>query len=484
MTGRRRQNGQDIGRGVGDQDAPPHVLVIVQNLPVPLDRRVWLECLALISAGYEVSVICPKGPGDRSYEKLEGVHVHKYRPAPEAHGLAGYALEFGYCWIRTALLSAVVNHRARISVLQACNPPDTYWLLALLWRAASRGRVRFLFDHHDLNPEVFVSRFGEPSGPRGRLLLRTLLWLEHRTFRAADHVVSTNESYRAVATGRGGVPRERTTVVRSGPDTARMRPVCSDPTHRPSSGHLAVWLGIMGPQDGVDVVLRALQHYVHDLGRRDLHIALLGFGDSMVSLQELSQRLGVAEHVTFTGRVDLTQLTAWLSSADLALCPDPHNPLNDVSTMNKTMEYMSFALPVVASDLAETRVSAGDAALYVAPGDHVALARAMALLVDDPAERERLGVAARHRAVSVLDWRPQALAYVSAFDRLTGWAGVALSEPLRDPAKRNDRRCPASPALGAIAPLGALVDLRLDAELAEFARTRKVSRRPLPTPVA
>ena len=459
---------------------PPHVLVVVQNLPVPLDRRVWLECLALVSAGYHVSVICPRGPGDPSYRVLDGVHIHQYRPSPEARGLAGFALEFAYSWLRTALLSVVVDRREPLSVMQACNPPDTYWALARLWRWGTRGRVQFLFDHHDLNPEVYLSRFGAPRGLKGRTLLRILLWLERSTFSSADHVISTNESYRAVATGRGAVPRERTTVVRSGPDTATMRPVCADPALRPKSGHLAVWLGIMGPQDGVDVVLRAVDHYVHHLGRTDLHVALLGFGDCMVELQALSHRLGVAEHVTFTGRVDRAQITAWLSSADVALCPDPSNPLNDVSTMNKTMEYMAFALPVVASDLTETRVSAGDAARYVEPGDPAALARAVAELLDDPVERERLGVAARHRAAGVLDWRPQALAYVTAFARLTGWAGVARSEQLRDAASRPDRRHGAASISLTNGTPGALVDLRLDAQLPEFARTRFVHRSPVP----
>lgn len=451
----------------------PHVLIVVQNLPVPMDRRVWLECQALVSAGYAVSVICPKGPEDAAYSVLDGVVLHKYRPPPYVPGVAGYLLEFSYCWARTAYLSVQVYRRHPFEVLHACNPPDTYWALARLWRAVSSGKVKFLFDHHDLNPEVFLSRFGTDHGIKGRFLLRALQWLEGRTFAAADHVVSTNESYRAVAIGRGGLDFANTTVVRSGPDTASMRPVHGLPALRTQGRNLAVWLGIMGPQDGVDIVLRALAHYVHEMGRRDLHVALLGFGDSQQQLEQLAGQLAVTEYCTFTGRVDSAQIADWLSTADLALSPDPTNPLNDVSTMNKTMEYMTFALPLVASDLTETRVSAGDAACYVPPGDSVVLARTMAALVDDPDERQRLGVAARRRAERHLDWGPQARAYVEAVDSLTGWPGVSHMPEEWPKAERRGAR--------ASAPLESpqgrrYVDLRDDVELADFARTRLLGR--------
>jgi hypothetical protein len=199
-----------------------HVLVIVQNLPVPLDRRVWLEAKALTEAGYLVSVICPKGPGDPSRQIIDGVHIYKYAPAPQSDGVAGYAREFAYCWLRTALLSLVVWRRAPFQVMQACNPPDTYWLLARLWR--SRG-VRFVFDQHDLNPELFLSRFGQARSVKHRLLFKALVWLESMTYASADRVISTNESYRQVALTRGGLDPENVTVVRSGPDTQLMRPV-------------------------------------------------------------------------------------------------------------------------------------------------------------------------------------------------------------------------------------------------------------------
>jgi glycosyltransferase involved in cell wall biosynthesis len=394
------------------------VLVIVQNLPVPLDRRVWLECRALAAAGVTVSVICPKGPGDPAYQQLDGVHLYKYRPAPATRGLLSYLWEVLYSWVRTALLSVRVHRRHGFDAIQACNPPDTYWLLARLWR---RSGVRFLYDQHDLNPEVFRSRFGEPRGLVARLQYRTLLWLERSTYRTADHVVSTNESYRSIAIDRGGRDPGEVTVVRSGPDTSVMRPRAPEPELRHGRAHLLVYLGIMGPQDGVDAALRALDVLVHRHGRTDVHLALLGFGDSYDDLVALSAELGLTDHVTFTGRADAELIARHLSTAVVGVCPDPLNPLNDVSTMNKVMEYMAFAVPAVGFDLRESRVSAGDTGVYVdAAAGPEGLADAIAGLLDDEDRRVALSLAARERAVRELDWRAQAERYLDAWSALLG----------------------------------------------------------------
>ncbi|MGY1699102.1 glycosyltransferase family 4 protein [Geodermatophilus sp. SYSU D00766] len=393
------------------------VLVIVQNLPVPLDRRVWLECQALVADGIGVSVICPKGPGDPSFAVIDGVPVYKYRPAPETSGALSYLVEFVYCWVRTALLSLRVWRRDGFSVIQACNPPDTYWLLARLWR--TRG-VRFVYDQHDLNPEVFRSRFGEPQGLRARLEYGVLTWLERSTYRAADEVISTNESYRRVAVTRGRRDPAHVTVVRSGPDTSRMRPRPPEPALRHDRS-LLVYLGIMGPQDGVDIALHAMAELVHARGRDDVHLALLGFGDSLEDLRRLATELRLDQHVTFTGRADAEMVARYLSTAVIGLCPDPSSPLNDVSTMNKVMEYMSFAVPVVAFDLTETRVSAGDTGVLVDPRAGAAgLADAVAALLDDPGRRIALSLAARQRAVEDLDWAQQAVRYVGVHRRALG----------------------------------------------------------------
>ncbi|WP_158881494.1 glycosyltransferase family 4 protein [Amycolatopsis anabasis] len=400
-----------------------HVLIIVQNLPVPLDRRVWLECQALAGAGYEVSVICPKGPGDPGYEWLDGVHLYKYSPPPQADGALGYLREFAYCWLRTAWLTRRIWRHRRFDVIQACNPPDTYWALARLWKA--RG-VRFVFDHHDLNPEVFRSRFGEPSGVAAKAQLAGLYWLERNTFRTADRVISTNESYRRIALERGGVPAEHTTVVRSGPDTSVMRPGEPKPELRRGKAHLVVWLGIMGPQDGVDGVLEIARRVVREHGRDDVAFALLGFGDCLEDLKRQCTEMGLDDVVEFTGRVGPEQITDYLSTASLGLSADPLSPLNDVSTMNKTMEYMAYGLPVLAYRLTETVVSAGDCAVYREPGDTEGFAAALVELLDDPQRAERLGKAGRVRAERELDWAPQSAAYLSIYAELLG---VATESP-------------------------------------------------------
>jgi glycosyltransferase involved in cell wall biosynthesis len=405
-------------------------LIIVQNLPVPLDRRVWLECQALVANGYEVSVICPQGSGDPSRQLIEGVHIYKYRPAPEARGLAGFAWEFLYCWLQTAWLSLTVWRRRRFDIIQACNPPDTYWLLARLWRPWG---VKFVFDQHDLNPELFRSRFGEPKDLLRRLELRGLTWLERITYRTADRVISTNKSYKAIAVERGRLNPSEVTVVRSGPDTRAMRPIYPAIPGPKKKAFSLVYLGIMGPQDNVDLVLDVMERLVHKRGRNDVQATLLGFGDCLEDLRRRCTELDLDEYVTFTGRADRSMIADHLSVADVGLSPDLKTPLNDVSTMNKTMEYMAYALPSVSFDLVETRVSGRDSVIYVPSGDVDGFADAVELLLDDPALRLTMARRARARVAQELDWRPQARAYVGVFDDLSGQGQqVANDEVLGD----------------------------------------------------
>lgn len=392
--------------------------IIVQNLSVPMDRRVWQECCALRDAGWAVSVICPRDPGQAGFEVLDGVEVHRYRPSPATGSPASYLREFAVSWIRTARLTARVGRRRGLDVLQTCNPPDTYWALGLVLKAA-RGTA-FVYDQHDLCPELYASRFGDDAGP----LYRALLVLERMNYRVADQVIVANETHRQAAITRGRQDPAHVTVVRSGPDTRVMRPGPGDPRLTAGGRRLCCYLGVMGPQDGVDVLLDAWAHLVHDLGRRDAHLAVLGFGDCYDDLLAQAGRLGLEEHVTFTGRVGREEIERWLRSSEVGLSPDPLNAYNDACTTNKTMEYMAYGLPVVAFDLKETRVSAGDAGVYLRPGDVPGYARAVAALLADDGRRARLGQLARRRAVEVLDWQEQARAYVQVFDRLAGTASA------------------------------------------------------------
>jgi glycosyltransferase involved in cell wall biosynthesis len=391
------------------------VLIIVQNLPVPFDRRVWLEARALRDAGFRVSVVCPKAPGEPSFEELEGVRIRRYPPPAPTSGALSYIWEFAYCWARTAALVVRAAAREGFDVIQACNPPDTYWVLAAPFKLFGK---RFVFDQHDLCPEVYASRFGDGTG----VTYRALCVLERATYALADHVIATNESYRETAIGRGGLPPERVTVVRTGPDPDKLLKGIPVPEWRNGKRFVCAYLGVMGPQDGVDLALHAAAAIL-EAGRDDIHFVFMGSGDSFDELGLLSSELGLDGHVTFTGRVPDETVFEVLSTADLGLCPDPLNPLNDVSTMNKTMEYMSFELPVVAFDLKETRVSAGEAAVYVPPNETRLYAAAIVELLDDPARRAAMGRLGRERVERVLAWKHQAPAYLRVYDSLGRLAG-------------------------------------------------------------
>lgn len=394
-----------------ERDAP-RILIIVQNLPVPFDRRVWLECQALVSAGYRVAVVCPKGSGDPAYQVIDSVELYKYRPYAPGGSKISFIAEYAYSFLATMWGALKARRSGRFAVIQACNPPDIFWPLALAFRALEG--TRFVFDHHDLCPELFQSRF--PSGPK--LPYKGLLALERRTHQAANHVISTNDSYREIAVTRGGKRADEVTVVRTGPDLRRLRPGEPDPELRRGHRYLVVYIGVMGPQDGVDIVVRAADIVVSKLGRDDIAFTLIGSGDCFDDLVALRDRLGLAGHVEFTGRAPDEQVMRIMSTADAGLSPDPKNPLNDVSTMNKTMEYMVFGLPVVAFDLRETRVSAGDAAVYVQPNDEQQYAEAIVALLDDEPRGELMGKYARQRVEHELAWDHQEVTYLGVYERV------------------------------------------------------------------
>lgn len=398
------------------------VLIIVQNLPVPFDRRVWLECQALVAAGYQVSVVCPKGKGDPLHEVIDTVEIYKYRPYAPGGSKASFVAEYAYSFLATAWLTLKGRRRGRFAVMQACNPPDIFWPIALALRWLDG--TKFVFDHHDLCPELFQSRF--PDGPK--LPYRGLRALERRTHRTADHVIATNDSYRDIAINRSGKAPEDVTVVRTGPNPDKLQRGAPDPELRRGRRFLAAYIGVMGPQDGVDIVVRAADVVVREMGRLDIAFTLIGSGDCFDELVALRDELKLNGHVEFTGRVPDELVKSILSTADVGLSPDPKNPLNDVSTMNKTMEYMAFELPVVAFDLRETRVSAGDAAVYAKPNDVREYARAIVGLIDDGDRRAELGKLGRVRVEEELAWPYQERAYVGVYERVTGDAAKTVGE--------------------------------------------------------
>jgi glycosyltransferase involved in cell wall biosynthesis len=302
-----------------------------------------------------------------------------------------------------------------------------------------RHGVRFVFDHHDLCPEIFRTRFGRDGGGA----LKLLLALERATFATADHVISTNESYRDVALTRGKKHRDDTTVVRSGPDPDVMKPGPPELELLRGRDHLCCYLGIMGHQDGVDIVVRAADELINRRHRRDVSFALLGFGDTYDDLRVLTTELGLHEQVTFTGRADARTISRYLSTATIGLSPDPSSPFNDASTMNKTLEYMAFGLASVAFDLRETRVSAGPAALYASGPDHIAFADAIESLLDDPERRKLMGAEGRRRVEAALGWPHQAAAYRGVYARLLGTPPRREDEIIVLPAEQHAPSAPA-----------------------------------------
>ena len=421
----------------------PRVLIIVQNLSVPFDRRVWLECGALTAAGYDVTVICPQGRltggrRDATEEVLEGVRILRYPPYAPGGSAAGFIAEYAYSFAQTLRKVIKARRAGRFDVLQACNPPDIFWPIAR-WLKLRDG-TRFVFDHHDLCPELYDARF-----PAGRQLpKRGLLALERATFATADHVTSTNESYAAIARRRGSKRPDEVTVVRTGPDPRKLARREPKSALRRGKRHLVTYIGVMGPQDGVDLAVRAAAHVVHEMGRQDIAFTFMGSGDCYHEMLALRDELRLTDYLELPGRVPDDYAIDVMSTADLGLSPDPKNGLNDLSTMNKTLEYMAFGLPVVAFDLKETKVSAGESGRYVPDGDVPGFARAMVDLLDDEATRLTMGVIGRGRIEDELGWPHQRRAYVDVFDMLTGRVGSREPEVILLPDTRllQDNRLP------------------------------------------
>jgi len=400
------------------------VLIVVENLPVPFDRRVWLESTTLKQAGYEVSVICPMGSRyPQAYEELEGIRIYRYPPPPPTTTKLSYAWEFPYCWVQTLRLAARVARETGFDAIHACNPPDTFFLIGFIFKLLRRSK--FVYDQHDLCPELYISRFG---GRRAFFfsLLRSLEWA---TYRTADMVISTNESYRNHAVDVGGFPRENTFVVRSGPLLSRFQPVEPAPELKRGRKYLVCYLGVMAPQDGVDYLLRAIRHVVDVVGRKNIQFALIGAGDSFEDIEGLRDDLGLTDHVEMTGRISDADVQRYLSTADLCVCPDPKNPLNDVSTMNKVLEYMTFGRPMVSFDLKESRYSAQDGALYATPNDEIEFGERIIQLLDDPELAASMGAVNRDRIVSELSWEHTGREVVRAYDALFGITGEDIPIP-------------------------------------------------------
>jgi glycosyltransferase involved in cell wall biosynthesis len=399
---------------------PVAVCIVVENLPVPMDRRVWQEALALSEAGYKVSVICPKGRGhERSRETLEGIEVYRH-PNWEASGPFGYSLEYSWALAAEFFLAVRIYWRTRFRILHACNPPDTIFLIGRFFRIFG---VHFIFDHHDLNPELFEAKFGKHG-----FFYHLICLAERLTFRTAEVSIATNESYRAIAIARGGMRPERVFIVRSVPELKRIRRGSPQIELKQGKKYLVAYLGVMGPQDGLDLLLESIEFIVKGSaksqtsnpasGRDDVLFVLIGSGAELARLKGIAAQKGLAHVIKFTGRISDEELARYLSTADLCVAPDPATAMNDKSTMNKILEYMAFARPIVLYDLTEGRRSAGDAALYARPNDPVDFAGQILKLLDSECLRRELGERSRKRIEERLNWEMEKSALLSAYEAI------------------------------------------------------------------
>ncbi len=386
----------------------PSVLIIVENLPVPFDRRVWNEATTLRQAGYTVSVICPIGRGSTAlYEELDGIHIYRHPLPFEAKGAAGYVVEYSSALWHELRLSFKVRRERGFQILHACNPPDTIFLIGLVFKILYR--TRFVFDHHDINPELFEAKFGK----RGLLywVVRALEWL---TFKTADYSIATNLSYRRIAIERGGMKPERVFVIRSGPKLERMQIRPRNPELLNGKTYLVGYVGVMGKQEGISYLIDAAR-ILRTSGRDDILYRLVGDGPEVEALKAEAIAKGVGDIVLFEGSLPEDRFLEVLNSADVLVNPDEANAMNDMSTMNKIMEYMALAKPIVQFDMTEGRFSAEAASLYAKHNDAADFARCIAELLADPAKCAEMGALGRARVHDVLAWHHEAPKLLAAY---------------------------------------------------------------------
>jgi glycosyltransferase involved in cell wall biosynthesis len=387
------------------------ILIIVENLPVPRDIRVWNEARSLRAAGYEVTVLCPKGKGfEDDYELLDGIHIYRHPMPSEGDSALGHLVEYGSALFWEFFYSLWIYLRRGFHVIQGCNPPDNVFLVALFFRL--RG-VKYIFDHHDVCPELYLSKYG-----RKDLFYKVQRWLEKATFHCSDVVMSTNNSYREKALSRGGMQESDVFIVRNGPDLRTFRPVPPNPTLKHGKAFLVGYVGNMGSQEGLDILLDAALELKRQ-GRRDIHLTCIGGGPGLASLRKMIQDKDLGDIVEFTGRISDAELLEILSTADVCVNPDRPCEMNSMSTMIKIMEYMALGKPIVQFEGVEGRFSAQGSSLYCAGDGDIALdfAEKIMWLLDRPEERARMGELGRRRVEEQLAWEHSVPNLLGAYER-------------------------------------------------------------------
>jgi glycosyltransferase involved in cell wall biosynthesis len=389
------------------------VLIVVENLPVPFDGRVWKEACALRDAGYEVAVLSPRGKGySKGHEELEGVHVYRHPIPQEGNSPLGYLWEYGWALFWECLYTWWIFLTRGFDVIQGCNPPDNIFLVALPFKVVG---VRYIFDHHDANPELYFSKYG-----RIDLFYKIQVWLEKLTYRFSDVVMATNESYKALAVNRGNRDPQDVFVVRNGPDLSKFKLVTAQPALKHGKSYLIGYVGNMSSQEGLDILLDVAVN-LKNRGRGDVHFTCVGGGPGLAELRLMVKQKKLEGTVDFTGRVPDKELLEVLSTSDVCVNPDRPCEMNDISTMIKIMEYMAMGKPIVQFKLKEGRYSAGDASLYSDNHDQVTdFATKILWLLDHPEERQRMGEFGRRRVEQYLAWEHSVANLVAAYERAFG----------------------------------------------------------------
>ncbi|MDJ0898988.1 MAG: glycosyltransferase family 4 protein [Xenococcus sp. MO_188.B8] len=396
---------------------PTRVLIIVENLPSPFDRRVWMEATTLTKEGFEVSIICPQGKGyEKRYEVIDSIHIYRHPMPPEISSVVGYLTEYAAAVFWEFYLAHRVWWERGFDIIHICNPPDLLFLTAGWFKLIKGAKV--IFDHHDINPEMYEAKYG-----RRDIFYYGLRLVERLTFALADTVIATNESYREIALTRGRKKPEDVFVVRSGPDLSRFQPVPVNEAYKRNKEYLVGYVGVMGEPEGIDYLLESIRHIVYDQNRQDIHFMLIGSGPMFTQLQNLAVQLGIEEFVEFTGRVSDEELLARLSSCDICVNPDKKMPYNDKSTMNKIMEYMAIGKPIVQFDLMEGRRSAGEASVYAKGNDAIDFADKILELLADPEQREQMGAIGLRRMEEKLEWRYQIPTLLQAYG-VKNWSKI------------------------------------------------------------
>ena len=385
------------------------ILIIVENLPVPFDTRVWQEATTLAANGYTVSVICPVGKGYMAKEEtLDGVHIFRHPLPPEGNGAVGYFREYGSALREELRLAKKVYREIGFDVIHGCNPPDDIYMVASFFK---KYGVKYVFDHHDICPELFEAKFGSTKG----LLYKSQVWLERQTYKHCTFAFVTNESYRRIAIERDRMPPERVIVLRSGPKLERLRQLPPDPSIRRGYPYMVGYLGVIGQQEGVEYILQAAQ-YIKER-ENNVFWGIVGGGPHLEAMKKQAHAMGLDDCVEFTGRVPDEQMLRYLNTADVCVNSDTYNAMNDKSTMNKVLEYMALGKPIVQFDLTEGRYSAQEASLYAKRNDAVDMAEKIRQLLADPELRERMGRYGHERIVNELSWDNTSKALLEGYEK-------------------------------------------------------------------